>query len=113
MNDGGSRPTERGTRDRAVVLSLPKDDRRRAGSRTPDAAHHSVRGVALLALLLTIAFLWNGGRISLVAFWYARYGLLNVPALTIGGLSSGAEALWALAAGTLNLDRPQLPVLQR
>jgi hypothetical protein len=72
-------------------------------------AGHGVSGIAFIVVLLSLTAFWYGGRPFLSAAFYARHGILHVPALVLGALGLWVGGLLALAAGTLTREPPAMP----
>jgi hypothetical protein len=68
-----------------------------------------VLGVAIVAAVLSVTSFWYGGIAFVAAVVWARYGILNVPALVIGAMELWVGGLLGLAAGTLVREPPALP----
>ena len=66
-------------------------------------------GIAIVAALLSVTSFWYGGLAFVRAVAWARYGVLNVPALVIGAAELWTGGLLGLAAGTLVREPPALP----
>jgi hypothetical protein len=68
-----------------------------------------VVGVAIVAAVMSVASFWYGGNAFIAALMWARFGVLNVPALVIGAVELWAGGLLGLAAGTLVREPPAMP----
>jgi hypothetical protein len=66
-------------------------------------------GVAIMAAVMSVMSFWYGGTAFVGCLMWARFGVLNVPALVIGALELWVGGLLGLAAGTLVREPPALP----
>ena len=79
------------------------------GCATIVANERRVGGIAMIAAVLSVTSFWYGGTIFVVAVRWARYGIVNVPALVVGAVELWVGGLLGLAAGTLMRQPPSLP----
>ena len=66
-------------------------------------------GIAFLVALFSLLAFWYGGRPFVSAVLIARYGILHVPALTLGAVGIWVGGLLALAAASLAREPATLP----